>query len=267
MKNFDQIVDYLVEFLREEVQKAGLNRVVLGLSGGVDSAVVALLAKKAFGSNLLCVMMPSTQSNPKSVEDAKELCKVHELPYEIVFIGSLVEAYKNSKEFTPLREGNFAARLRMAVLYDISVREKALVLGTSNKSELMLGYGTLYGDLASALNPIGDIYKSDIFKLARHLGVTKAIISKPPSADLWEGQSDEDELGYTYEQIDAFLRAFVDERLSVEELIEAGFDPNLCQMVTKRIYSNQFKRRLPIIAKLSERTIGHDFLYPRDIKH
>jgi NAD+ synthase len=147
------------------------------------------------------------------------------------------------------------------------VREKALVLGTSNKSELMLGYGTLYGDLASALNPIGDIYKSDIFKLARHLGVTKAIISKPPSADLWEGQSDEDELGYTYEQIDAFLKAFVDERLSVEELIEAGFDPNLCQMVTKRIYSNQFKRRLPIIAKLSERTIGHDFLYPRDIKH
>jgi NAD+ synthase len=267
VKKFDRIESYLVAFLQNEVQKIGLNRVVLGLSGGIDSAVVALLAKKAFGSNLLCIMMPSSQSSSGSLDDAKELCSVHELPYEIIPIGPLIETYNNTQKITPLRQGNFAARMRMAVLYDVSARENALVLGTSNKSELMLGYGTLHGDLASALNPIGDMYKSDIFEFARHIGVTQTIISKPPSADLWEGQSDEEELGYTYAQIDKFLKAFVDERSTTEELIQMGFDPNLCAMVTKRIYNNQFKRRPPIIAKLSERTIGHDFLYPRDIKN
>lgn len=267
MNKFSRIETYLVSFLQNEVKKIGLDRVVLGLSGGIDSAVVALLAKKAFNKNMLCVMMPSSQSSSQSLEDAKELCSVHDLPYEIIPIGQLTKTYSQSNDLTPLRQGNFAARMRMAVLYDISAREKALVLGTSNKSELMLGYGTLHGDLASAINPIGDVYKSDIFTFARHLGVTDAIISKPPSADLWEGQSDEEELGYTYAQIDQFLKAFVDERATTEELIELGHDPQLCQMVINRIYNNQFKRRPAIIAKLSERTIGHDFLYPRDIKH
>ena len=267
MKKFSRIETYLITFLQNEVNKIGLNKVVLGLSGGIDSAVVALLAKKAFGSNMLCIMMPSSQSNPQSLQDAKELCNVHQLPFEIIPIGPLMEAYCANRTLPPLQKGNFAARMRMSILYDISARENALVLGTSNKSELMLGYGTLHGDLASALNPIGDIYKSDIFTLAQHLGVTEAIISKPPSADLWEGQSDEEELGYSYAQIDQFLKAFVDGRSTTQELIEMGHDPNLCHMVTKRIYNNQFKRRPPIIAKLSERTIGHDFLYPRDIKH
>jgi NAD+ synthase len=156
--------------------------------------------------------------------------------------------------------------MRMAVLYDISAKEHALVLGTSNKSELLLGYGTLHGDLASALNPIGDLYKTEVFELAEYLGVTEAIRTKSPSADLWEGQSDEAELGYTYAQIDAFYRAYVDERVPKATLLEQGFDPVLVDMALKRLYKNQFKRRMPVIAKLGNRTIGHDFLYPRDIK-
>jgi len=267
VNKFSHIETFLIQFLRHEVQKIGFNKVVLGLSGGIDSAVVALLAKKALGNNLLCIMMPSTQSSPQSIKDAKDLCHMHDLPYEVIPIGSLVENYNKTQNLTPLRRGNFAARMRMAVLYDISARENALVLGTTNKSELLLGYGTLHGDLASAINPIGDMYKSDIFPLARHLGVSEAIISKPPSADLWEGQSDEEELGYTYAQIDQFLKAFVDERATKEELINRGFDPDLCEMVTKRIYNNQFKRLPPIIAKLSERTIGHDFLNMRELKN
>jgi len=267
VNKFSHIEAFLIQFLRHEVQKIGFNKVVLGLSGGIDSAVVALLAKKALDNNLLCIMMPSAQSSPQSIQDAKDLCHMHDLPYEVIPIGPLVENYNKTQNLTPLRRGNFAARMRMAVLYDISARENALVLGTTNKSELMLGYGTLHGDLASAINPIGDIYKSDIFPLARHLGVSEAIISKPPSADLWEGQSDEEELGYTYAQIDQFLKAFVDERATKEELINRGFDPDLCEMVTKRIYNNQFKRLPPIIAKLSERTIGHDFLSMREFKN
>jgi len=267
VKKFERITTFLMHFLTEEVTKIGLRRVVLGLSGGVDSAVVALLAKRAFGDNMLCVMMPDTHSSPQSLEDAKTLCAAFDLPHEIHPIGPLTQAYNPNASLSPLRQGNFAARMRMAVLYDISAREQALVLGTSNKSELLLGYGTLHGDLASALNPIGDLYKTEIFEYAAYLGVIPAILSKPPSADLWEGQSDEEELGYTYARIDAFFRAYVDERATKEELLARGFEAPLIEMLLHRIYANHFKRRQAIIAKLSERTIGHDFLYPRDIKH
>jgi NAD+ synthase len=166
---------------------------------------------------------------------------------------------------SPLRIGNFSARLRMATLFDVSAREGALVLGTSNKSELMLGYGTLYGDLASAINPIGDLYKTEVFELARHLEVNDSIISKPPSADLWEGQSDESEIGYAYADLDRVLKGYVELRHTKEELIQAGEDPQLVNMVVERIYKNQFKRKMPLIAKLTSRTINHDFNYPRDI--
>jgi NAD+ synthase len=165
-----------------------------------------------------------------------------------------------------LRIGNFSARMRMSILFDISARESSLVLGTSNKSELLLGYGTLFGDLASAINPIGDLYKSEIFEFASYLGVCKSIINKPPSADLWEGQSDEEEIGYSYAQIDAVLRDFVEKRLSRDELLEIGYEKKLVDMLIERIYKNQFKRKPPVIAKITSRTIGHDFLYPRDIK-
>ncbi|MFK5882135.1 MAG: NAD+ synthase [Sulfurospirillum sp.] len=266
MQKYRLIESYLIKFLQDEVYKSGLKNVVLGISGGIDSAVVAILAKKAFKQNVLGIMMPSSYSSQNSLDDALELCKKFDIKFEQISIAPLLEVYFKNSNANNLRVGNFSARVRMSVLYDISAREGALVLGTSNKSELLLGYGTLFGDLASALNPIGDLYKSQIFEFARYLGVPKEIISKPPSADLWEGQSDEEDLGYTYAVIDKALKAFVDDRMNEDEMLKAGFEQKLISLIKNKIYKNQFKRKLPIIAKISHRTIGHDFLYARDIK-
>lgn len=264
MSKYSQISDYLVAFLKDEVEKTGLKNVVIGLSGGLDSAVVALLAHKAFGDRLLSIKIPSQFSSKNSLDDADELCAKFGIRTETRDISKLLKAY-DTEGLTPLRVGNLSARFRMITLYDVSARDNALVLGTSNKSELMLGYGTLFGDLASAVNPIGDLYKTEVFELASYLGVPESIVKKAPSADLWEGQSDENELGYTYAQLDAVLRKYIEERSTEAELLDEGFDPELVEMVIKRIYQNQFKRRMPLIAKLSSRSINHDFNYPRDV--
>jgi NAD+ synthase len=264
VSKYELISRYLTEFVSQEVRKTGLKKVIIGLSGGLDSAVVAVLASRAFGDDLLCVKMPSHYSSQSSLDDADELCGVFGMKSEIHSIESMLRAYETS-DMTPLRVGNLSARLRMATLFDLSAREGALVLGTSNKSELMLGYGTLYGDLASAINPIGDLYKTEVFELARYLGVPAAIIDKPPSADLWAGQSDEAEIGYPYEDLDRVLKRYVEERHMREEMITDGENSHLVDMVTTRIYKNQFKRKMPVIAKLTSRTVNHDFNYPRDI--
>lgn len=266
MSKYSQITDYLVNFLDTEVRKTGIKKVVVGLSGGLDSAVVAVLAHKAFGDDLLCVKMPSQYSSQSSLDDADALCKEFGLKNETVSIEPMLRAYEEmNPNLDNLRKGNFSSRMRMSTLFDISAREGALVLGTSNKSELMLGYGTLYGDLSSAINPIGDLYKSEVYELARHLGVTKSIIEKPPSADLWVGQSDEADLGYTYEQLDGAMKLYVDQRLTKEETIANGVDAQMLDMIVKRIFRNHFKRKMPVIAKLTSRTLNHDFNYPRDI--
>ncbi len=266
MGKYAQITDYLHRFLDNEVRKTGMNHVVVGLSGGLDSAVVAVLAQQVFGDNLLCVKMPSQYSSQSSLDDADELCRDFGLQNTTVSIAPMLKAYEiNNPDMDNLRKGNLSARLRMTTLFDISARQNALVLGTSNKSELMLGYGTLYGDLASALNPIGDLYKSEVFELAEYLGVSASIIKKPPSADLWDGQSDEADLGYTYAQLDEALKLYVDERLSREDILEKGIDEKMLDMIIKRIFRNHFKRKMPVIAKLTSRTLGHDFNYPRDI--
>lgn len=264
MGKYALIADVLTKFLRNEVEKTGLKRAVVGLSGGIDSAVVAVLAHRAFSEDLLCVKMPSHFSSQSSLDDADELCSLFGLRSEVHSIEPLLKAYVE-EGMDNLRIGNFSARMRMAVLFDLSAREGALVLGTSNKSELMLGYGTLYGDLASAVNPIGDLYKSEVYELARYLELPRSIIEKAPSADLWAGQSDEAELGYTYAQIDAVLKRYVEERASREELLAEGCDTALVDLAISRIYRNQFKRKMPVIAKLTSRTINHDFNYPRDI--
>jgi len=264
MSKYAQVSQYLISFLKDEVEKTGLKNVVVGLSGGLDSAVVSVLAHKAFGDKLLNIKMPSQFSSQSSLDDADELCEKFALRSETREISKLLEAY-DIQDISSLRIGNLSSRFRMINLYDISAREQALVLGTSNKSELMLGYGTLFGDLASAVNPIGDLYKTEVFELARYLGVPDSIVNKAPSADLWEGQNDENELGYTYAQLDAVLKRYVDERASEGELIKEGFEKELVQMVIKKIYQNQFKRRMPVIAKLTSRSINHDFNYPRDI--
>ena len=266
MSKYSQITDYLIRFLDDEVRKTKIEKVLVGLSGGLDSAVVAVLAQKAFGDDLLCIKMPSHYSSQSSLDDADELCQDFDLQAITCSISPMLQAYEDMNlDLDNLRKGNFSSRMRMATLFDISARENALVLGTSNKSELMLGYGTLYGDLASAINPIGDLYKSEVFELAEYLQVTKSIIKKPPSADLWDGQSDEADLGYTYAQLDNAMKLYVDERLSREEVIARGVDEKMLDMIIKRIFRNHFKRKMPVIAKLTSRTINHDFNYPRDI--
>ncbi|QOY55575.1 NAD+ synthase [Candidatus Sulfurimonas marisnigri] len=266
MMKYEQITIYLQHFLDNEVRKTGLNRVVLGLSGGLDSAVVAVLAQRVFKDDLLCVKMPSQYSSKSSLHDADELCRDFGINVITASIEPMLKAYEElNPDMDNLRKGNISSRLRMTTIFDISAKENALVLGTSNKSELMLGYGTLYGDLSSAINPIGDLYKSEVFELAEYLGVTKSIIKKPPSADLWDGQSDEDDLGYTYAQLDEVMKLYVEDRLSKEEIVNQGFNEDMFDMIIKKIFRNHFKRKMPIIAKLTSRTINHDFNYPRDI--
>ncbi|CAA6809192.1 MAG: NAD synthetase (EC [uncultured Campylobacterales bacterium] len=193
--NFKLIHKHLLKFLENEVKKTGLKNVVLGLSGGIDSAVVAVLAKEVFGSDLECIMMPASVSSKESLSDANELINKFDLNSSLVSIEPYIQTYKKENVFNNLELGNFMARIRMITLYDKSAKNSALVLGTSNKSELLLGYGTIYGDLASAINPIGDMYKTWIFGFAGYLGVPKSIIIKPPSADLREDQRDEADLG------------------------------------------------------------------------
>jgi NAD+ synthase len=261
------IKKHLISFLQDEVAVTGLKNVTLGLSGGLDSAVVAVLLKEAFADNMLAVMMPTQYSSKSSLEDANELIEKFSIPAITVDISEYIETFNGINPFADnLRKGNFSARIRMATLYDISAERKSLVIGTSNKSELLLGYGTIFGDLASAINPIGDIYKSDLFDFAKYLGVPESIVSKPPSADLFEGQSDEKDLGATYSEIDTILKLYVEERFEIRKIINQVKNEKLVKSIIRKVKQNQFKRKMPIIAKIGSRTFGHDFLYPRDIK-
>ena len=252
MNKYEKLEKFLIHFLQDEVRKAGFSKAILGISGGVDSAVVAVLAKKAFGDNFLGLILPSSTSSAGRFADASSLCEKFDIQTEKISIGSLVDTYfYDKKDASKLRIGNFAARMRMSVLYDISARENALVLGTGNKSEILLGYGTIFGDLACAINPIGELYKCEIFEFADYLGVPNSILTKAPSADLWEGQSDEEEFGFSYAQIDKLLYAHIEEHLDKEALIASGFEKTLIDMVLERIEKNRFKGKLPTIANLN----------------
>jgi len=249
--DYKNIKQQMIKFLEDEAKKIGTQKVVVGISGGLDSAIVAVLCKEVFGDDMLGVLLPSQYSSSSSIEDAKELCEKFDIRYETVSIAPMVEGYfSNIKDASPLRIGNFSARMRMSVLYDISARENGIVVGTSNKSEILLGYGTLYGDTACAINPLGEMYKSDEFEFANYLGVPQSIISKKPSADLWEGQSDEEELGYSYKTMDTVLKKLIDEKISKEQLIKDGVDTKLIDMLEYRIKANAFKGKLPTIAKI-----------------
>jgi NAD+ synthase len=256
----------LVAFLANEVGKAGFSRAVVGLSGGVDSSLSATLAVRAFGAeNVLGVVMPYRTSSPDSARDAVEVAAALGIATRTVEITRQVDAYfETFPDASPLRRGNKMARERMSVLYDQSAASGALVVGTSNKTELLLGYGTQHGDMASAVNPIGDLYKTQVRRLAAHVGVPARILAKVPSADLWEGQSDEGDLGFTYAEVDQLLFLLVDARMTRAEILERAFAAPFVDRVEGLIRRSQFKRRLPTIAKISGRTVASDFLYARD---
>jgi len=256
----------LVDFIRRETRKAGFSHAVMGLSGGVDSAAAAFLAARALGpTNVLCASLPYRTSSEDSLRDARRLVRLLGTRSVRIAITPMIDAYfKRQSGASALRRGNKMARERMAVLYDLSAREGAIVVGTSNKTELLLGYGTIFGDLACGINPLGDLYKTQVRSLALELGVPRNVAFKVPTADLWAGQSDEDEIGYRYRDVDRLLRLLVDRRATPDEAVAAGFPDRMVRRIMKRIVRSQFKRRTPLIAKLSPRTVGIDFLYPRD---
>ena len=264
--NTDSTARLLAGFVANEVRKVGFERVVLGLSGGIDSALSAFLAARALGpENVLAVMMPYSGSSAESLSDAQAVVDTLGIRGRVIAISAMADAFiGQSGASTNKRKGNIMARTRMVVLYDQSEEFGGLVLGTSNKTELLLGYGTLYGDMASALNPLGDLYKTQVWALSEALGVPDSIVSKPPTADLWVGQTDEGELGFTYREVDEVLFQLVDERYSEAELVAAGYEAAFVHKVARLIAGSQFKRALPVIAKVSARTLGREFRYPRD---
>ena len=264
--NTDLAREILTGFIKSEITRVGVTHAVVGLSGGLDSALSCVLAVEALGAeNVLAVRMPYKASSQDSLDHAQLLIDQLGVPSKTIEITDMVEPlFELHPDISKMRMGNIMARERMIVLFDQSEVFKGLVVGTSNKTEILLGYSTHYGDSASAMNPIGDLYKTQVRQLSRALNVPEPIIDKPPSADLWEGQTDEGELGFTYEEVDKLLYLLVDQRYSPQEAMEVGFDEKFVNAVTARIRRNQFKRMQPPIAKISNRTIGYDFLYLRD---
>ncbi len=249
--NTDVAHQILVGFIKSEVTRVGYSRAVINLSGGLDSAIACVLAVDALGAeNVFALRLPYRTSSPDSLEHAQLIIDEFKIKSETIDITQMVDPLiKRDPNMSNQRKGNIMARARMIALYDQTEVFKGLPIGTSNKTEILLGYSTLWGDMASAINPIGDLYKTQIRQLARAVNVPAPIIDKPPSADLWVGQTDEGELGFTY---------------SPQECVEEGFNEKFVTSVITRIRRNQFKRMMPPIAKLSNRTIGYDFLYLRD---
>lgn len=250
----------IAEFIRGQLREAGFERVVLGLSGGIDSALVAHLVVEAIGAGRLhCVLLPYRSSAPSSRADAELVVERLGCTSEVVEVTPMVEAFFGVGE-TPgaagtegltaraLRRGNFTARMRMAVLYDRSVTWGGLVAGTGNRTEGLIGYTTQFGDNACAFNPIGDLYKSQVRQLATAMGVPEAIIRKAPSADLWPGQTDEGEAGFSYPQLDRLLYWRIDRGRSVAEMAALGFEAALVERVDRMVAASEFKRRLAPVA-------------------
>jgi NAD+ synthase len=253
-------------FIADAIAKAGMKRAVIGVSGGIDSALAAYLSAQVLGAeNVLTLRMPYRTSASNSLSDAESVIKALGTPSETIEITDMADPlFARFPDMSNIRKGNVMARLRMLILYDKSAEWGGLVMGTSNKTEFLLGYSTIYGDSGVALQPIADLYKAQVRQLAKAVGVPQPILDKAPSADLWAGQTDEGELGFTYDDVDQLLYLLVDERYTVEEAVEEGFERKFVENVWRRVKANHYKRTMPNVAKLSTRTIGHDFLYLRD---
>jgi NAD+ synthase len=249
--NPEEIKNKLTEFIRDEAQKACFSRGIVGISGGVDSATVAILAALALGpENVWGILMPYKTSSENSVKHARIIVKMLGINSQKINITTTLDKYfRQFPDVSNIRKGNKMARERMSILYDLSAKHQALVIGASNKSELLLGYGTIYGDTACAIMPLGDLYKTQVYALAKHLGVPEPIIQKPPSADLWPGQTDEEEMDVHYELADRLFYSMVDCLQPTQELVKSGFKRDFIDRIKAMIEKSGFKRRLPLIPK------------------
>ncbi len=263
----------LPEFVRQECNRFGIERGVVGVSGGIDSALTLEIAVRGLGAeNVRAIHMPHRTSSAESTELARLTAEHAGVPLEIVDVTPMADAFFAAAgglddlddPAVRTRRGNVMARCRMIVLYDVSAEFRALVIGTSNKTEALFGYATLFGDMAYAMSPIGDLYKTQVYLLARHYGVPEPVLDVPPSADLWPGQTDEGELGMTYAVADALLHRMVDRRYSRAELLRLGFPAELLDRAERMIRHTQYKRRPALFAKLANRTVNLDWRYPRD---
>ena len=256
----------LTRFIRTELSRFGYSNGILGLSGGIDSTVAAYLSACALGpEHVMGLILPYGDTFPQDADDARSVAAELGIRTQEIDIAPSVDAfYTRYPSKNQVLRGNKMARERMSILYEFSEREKALIIGTSNKTELLLGYGTLHGDMACAICPLGDLYKTQLRALGKHLGVPDRILNKAPTAGLWDGQTDEKELGLSYAEIDEILFRLVDKRIPRDELETRGYQAAKVDKLLRMIKRSEFKRRMPPIAKISERSVGHDFLYPYD---
>lgn len=254
--NCERVRDYLVEFLKEEFKKANKETAILGLSGGIDSTVVAYLCKIAFGrGNTYGIILPYKDTPKSSVDHAYLVGRTLGIRYLRFNVTPQIDHYfKNFPQADKIRIGNKIARERMSILYDLSVHFEGIVVGTSNKSEIYLGYGTLFGDLAWLINPIGDLFKTQVYQLGKFLGIPEEILNKKPSAELWEGQTDEGELGFTYQQADAILFYYIEKNMKPEEIANQlkGIKKEIIFKVIEKVRKTEFKRKTPLIAKIPD---------------
>jgi NAD+ synthase len=263
-------VAVLTDFIRDAVATSATEGVVVGLSGGVDSALAAALAARALGpSRVHAFVLPYRTSNPESARDACLVAEQLGIDHRLIDISPMVDPYfaleiPGDGEDDRRRRGNKLARERMTILFDQAKKLGCLVLGTSNKTEILLGYSTVFGDNASSLNPLGDLYKQQIWRLAQHLALPRQVVAKQPSADLWPGQTDEDELGMTYEVADEVLYLLFDLGLRPAEVVERGYEEAAVRRIVRLEQANRFKRRLMLIARLSGSAINLDQEIPRD---
>jgi NAD+ synthase len=259
----------LTSFIRDAVETSRTKGVTVGLSGGVDSSLAAALAARALGPERVHgFLLPYRTSSADSLADAREVALRLGVGHRVIDISPMVDAYFNpatgEADAGPDRRGNKMARERMAILFDQAKKLGCLVLGTSNKTEILLGYSTVFGDNASSVNPLGDLYKRQIWQLAEHLGLPASVVGKRPSADLWPGQTDEGDLGFSYAMADEVLYLMFDLGLSPREVMARGYDESVVEKIVRLEQANRFKRRLMLIARLSGSAINLDQEIPRD---
>ncbi|MFO8062969.1 MAG: NAD+ synthase [bacterium] len=251
--DYKSIAHYLAEELRIAIKKKRFNRAVIGVSGGLDSSVtLALLADAIDNEHIHAYFLPYRSSNPESRSDAQLICDFLDIELIKRDITEQIDIYFAGEDnLSKLRIGNKCARERMAVLYDMASKHNGLVIGTSNRSEIIMGYGTLFGDLACAINPLGNLFKSQVRELAASMGLPEKIVNKVPTADLWEGQTDEGEMGVSYRTIDRFSYLYFDREMTVEEIAEAGIEEEKIEKIIKAYRKNSFKGEMPYIIPLN----------------